>query len=33
MSYKARCLNCEVPVWMEDDFDESDDRRCEECRK
>ncbi len=32
MSYTTKCEVCRVPISMEDDFDEGDDRRCEECR-
>lgn len=32
MSYIAKCICCDCPIFMEDDFDENDDRTCEECR-
>lgn len=32
MSYKAKCETCLCEIHMEDDYNEGDDRRCEECR-
>lgn len=32
MHYIAKCLVCGCPITMEDPFDESDIRICEECR-
>lgn len=32
VSYIAKCLCCGCPIYMQDDFDEADERICEECR-
>lgn len=32
MSYVCRCEKCGCKIYMEDEFDLDDDRRCEECR-
>jgi hypothetical protein len=32
MSYICRCISCGCSIYMEDDFDEEDNRQCEECR-
>lgn len=32
MSYRCKCIWCGHWIFMQDDFDDLDDRRCEECR-
>ena len=31
MIYQCACEWCGCPIWMEDEYDKNDDRRCEEC--
>lgn len=32
MGYRCKCEICYCDIWIEDDYDDYDDRRCEECR-
>lgn len=32
MSYICKCEICQCPIQIEDDYNDSDERICEECR-